>query len=134
MTIEEVIRNRIVNDEALAAVLGERVFPVHIPDHEYEKPWAMYRVDESTAETDLEGEITSSVHNVRIDVLADSYAEALSIEKKLNSALHTTADDPRPVDPVHAIHFTRSAKSPRDEGFQVEIDYTVHANGDCLFA
>lgn len=133
MTVEEVIRNRVVGDAEISAILGQHLFPVHIPDYEYEKPWAMYRVEQSDPETDLDGHVVSVQHAVRLDVLAETYAQAVQLEKLLNAALHTTADDPRPEDPVNAIHFAGSAKSPRDEGFQVEITYTVHAQGSTIF-
>jgi hypothetical protein len=133
VTVEEIVRGKIVADEVLTNTLEERVSPVHIPDHEYPLPWLMYRVESSEPTIDLEGNVIHVLHTVRMDVLAASYAEAVSIEKRLNHVLHSRPGKDRPAENVEAIFFAGSAKSPRDEGFQVEMTYHVHADGSTVF-
>lgn len=126
--IETLFRDRIINNTDLAAVLGTRVYIVHVPEHEYPLPWVMYRIQSSDPEIDLSGEIVTVKHIVRVDVLAKTYAESTAIEQLIIQALHTWPNQPRPSLAITCILFAGSAKSPRDEGYQVEMNFAVHAD------
>ncbi len=132
MTVETHFRERIIGNADLAGIIGTRVYSVHLPEHEYPLPWIMYRIVSSDPVIDLSGEIVDVKHVVRIDVLSKTYGESTRLEKLLVQTLHTWPGQGRPSNEIASILFDGSAKSPRDEGYQVEINFAVHADKSTL--
>ncbi|QEL18541.1 tail completion protein gp17 [Limnoglobus roseus] len=128
MTVEETIVATLAADPDLVQIVGARVYAVHIPEHEYPLPWVMYRLDESEPVTEIDGTIRLVRHSMQFDVLATEYNQARTLEAHLVRILHDKPGKPRPALPVHVVQWTRSAKTPRDEGFQVEVTFELTAD------
>ena len=120
MSAEEVIVGLIKNHiECLP--LGHRIFAVHIPEHEYPLPWAMYAFTSTEPIDGLEGQGELSVYSeVAIDVLDLTYAGAKELAMGLFRAIHGKRSGA-----VTRALWKATKQEVVDEGHHAEITFGV---------
>lgn len=119
-TIEESLYARLAGDTAVAAILSDRVYPAHIPDHELTLPWAMYAVSSSEPVKAL-GAATLVRHQVDIELLAETYAGV----RQLADAVRTSLDTYRGGQ-IQLAHWAGDAVQLEDEGYRCTQTYRVY--------
>ena len=90
MTIEEAIQTYLVNTAAVAALLGNRIYPNNIPQ-DSELPAAAYQVITTTDDDTHDGPSGWTEINLQITVDADTYGQAKLASRAINTALNGTS-------------------------------------------
>lgn len=86
-SIQETLRAALGSDAALAELVGDRIYPVEVPEEETPTPWLYYELRTTPYDT-LDDEDLDVFGEVVFHAMADTYAEA----KRITDAVHAVCE------------------------------------------
>lgn len=87
-SVEESIRTALGASAALAALVGNRIYPNRVPNDDTPTPWLYYSTPDSTPIDDLDAG-PDLWADLELDILAEDYDTARAIADAAYNALHT---------------------------------------------
>lgn len=119
MDVEQAVVAALKAHASLTALVGDRIYPTHIPKHEYPLPWVMYWVQNSEPIDQLDGE-AGRLHTFAFDVLTDGYAQLKATEAEIEAALSAAI-----AAPVKACMWRGTTREQVQEGHRAEMMFLV---------
>ena len=119
-TIQESILERLLSDAAVSSLVGDRIYPDDVPDHQLSAPFIYYTVPEEQPNTTLRGDMMSVGCTVEFELLAESYAQLNDLKTALRTSLHLWRGGQ-----VKRAFWKSSQSGVTDDGYRATVLFTV---------
>lgn len=134
MEIEQGLRNFLLSDQALATVVGERIFPITYPQ-EASLPAITYQLVSKVSEYSHDGGSGAKEAHYQISCFGKTYGEAKALAKTLRDALEPLGAAPGSLGGIdvggvfleNEIDVFDPADAEELSAFHVLADYTILA-------
>lgn len=124
-SLEETIRTALVNDTAVAALVGTAIYPNRIPPEESPTPWVYYTIPEEEPTAELVG--AERKGQIEFELFAETYAECRRLKLALRAVLHGFRGGP-----VKRMLWLNADSSAVEGGHNITERYTFWAEAESL--
>jgi hypothetical protein len=120
---EEDVRSRLGSYPAVTALVGDRLYPSRIPEHDAPTPWVYYTVPASEPVEQLNPNGSQDTrHTFEFSVFAETYLTGLAVARTLRQAL-----DGWRGGCVKRSLWAGQSSEPVDDGYGFTVAFTVRA-------
>lgn len=113
------------SNEAIAALVGEKVFPVQAPQRTIE-PYIVFSRVSGSAEAHLEGPSNDRESRIQIDIYSRRYAVADELRTEIIDMLHGRTGPLAATDVwVALLEFSDESWEDQDQLFRISLDFGV---------
>ena len=115
--VEASLRTYLGADATLTALVGDRIYPGDIPDHDAPTPWLFYVVARSDPHVRLKGTAAKAKHTVELSALGETYSAAAAVGSRVRELLDDWAGDGT----VGQCSWVSTERNPIDGGIEVLV-------------